>query len=213
MFRTGSFTLSEKLGLTPDLLTVGKAVSDMMFPFALTMYSAAIQRRVDATWPDVAAAIRQAYGYEHGYRTAFNVLIWAESENVPARVTEAGAHFTKLLTEGLAGCPAVRSIRVHGLLIGIELETTGWLRRRLRKQLGPLYMLALRWHQPFPVLIGFCQYEPHVLKLTPPLSISPEEVRQVCATITTVLKQSPLKIILTALTALTRSWLRRRAGG
>jgi acetylornithine/succinyldiaminopimelate/putrescine aminotransferase len=210
MYRTGTFTLSEKLGLTPDLLTVGKAVSDMMFPFALTAYSAALQSRVDAACPDVIPALRQAFGYEYGYRTALNVLIRAEAEGVPPHVAQAGALFTDLLTTELAGCRAVREVRVHGLLIGIELATDGWVRRRLGKQLGPLYMLALRWHRPFPVLIGFCQYEPHVLKLTPPLSTTPEEVRHICATITTILKQSLWRIILTALTTLPRSLLRRR---
>ena len=40
MYRTGPFIFSQTLGLTPDLLLLGKATSDMMFPFALTLYSA-----------------------------------------------------------------------------------------------------------------------------------------------------------------------------
>ena len=40
MYRTGPFVLSQTFDLTPDILLLGKATSDMMFPFALTLYSA-----------------------------------------------------------------------------------------------------------------------------------------------------------------------------
>ena len=43
MYRTGPFILSQTFDLTPDLLLLGKGTSDMMFPFALTLYSAAVQ--------------------------------------------------------------------------------------------------------------------------------------------------------------------------
>ena len=35
----------------------------------------------------------------------------------------------------------------------------------------------------FPVMIGFCQYEPNVLKITPPLNSTEDELRRMCATI------------------------------
>jgi acetylornithine/succinyldiaminopimelate/putrescine aminotransferase len=210
MYRTGPFALSEKLGLTPDLLTVGKAACDMMFPFALTLYSAAIQRRLDEAQPDLVPSIRRKFGHDLGYRTVLNVLTRARTTGLAERVAEAGALFAALLKEGLAGCKAVRDVRVHGLLIGIELDTARWPRRWFRKRLGSFYLLGMLRHRPFPLLIGFCQYEPNVLKLTPPLSITPEEVRQVCATITAVLKRPFYKVLLPGLGALLKPLLRRR---
>src|SRR5262249_50507497 len=47
MYRTGPFTLCERYGITPDLLTIGKGTSDMLFPFALTQYSAAVGERLN----------------------------------------------------------------------------------------------------------------------------------------------------------------------
>jgi len=209
MFRTGPFALSEQLGLSPDLLTVGKAACDMMFPFALTLYSPAVQRRLDGSQADLPAAIRQRFGHDLGYRTVLNVLKRARDNGLAAQVTEAGARFAALLKSGLSSCKAVREIRVHGLLIGIELDTERWPRRWFRKRLGSFYLLAMLRHRPFPLLIGFCQYEPHVLKLTPPLSITPEEVRQVCETITAVLKRPFYRVLLRALGTLTKSFFRR----
>jgi 4-aminobutyrate aminotransferase-like enzyme len=209
MYRTGPFSLSQKRGLTPDLLTVGKAACDMMFPFALTLYSAALQRRLDELQPDLAGSIRRKLGHEFGYKTVLNVLTWARKTGLSSQVAKAGALFAALLKEGLASCKAVRDVRIHGLLIGIELDTARWPRRWFRKRLGSFYLLAMLRYRPFPLLMGFCQYEPNVLKLTPPLSITPEEVRRVCATITAVLKQPFYQVLLPALGALTKSFLRR----
>jgi acetylornithine/succinyldiaminopimelate/putrescine aminotransferase len=195
MYRTGPFTLSARLGLTPDLLTVGKAVCDMMFPFALTLYSAAVQERLDAAQPDCAPCLRRRFGHELGYRTVLSVLGHARETGLAERVTQAGELFAALLREGLASCRAVRDVRAHGLL---------------RKGLGSFYLVSMLRHRAFPVLIGFCQYEPNVLKLTPPLSITPTEVHQVCATIIAVLKQPFYKILLRGLGALTKPFLRRQ---
>ena len=71
----------------------------------------------------------------------------------------------------------MREVRVFGLLIGIELDTRRWPQRWLRKRLVRALSAG---HAPatndFPVLAGFCQYEPNVLKITPPLNASPDDI-------------------------------------
>jgi acetylornithine/succinyldiaminopimelate/putrescine aminotransferase len=210
MYRTGPFVRSTTVGLTPDLLTVGKGTSDMMFPIALTLYSDAVQRRLDKVQPELPRILREQHGYITGYRTVRHTLRYAEREGLEEQVAEAGALFSRLLAERLSGCKAVRDIRVFGLLIGIELATTGWPRRWLRKKLAPLYVLKMLRHSSFPLLIGYCQYEPQVLKLTPPLSITPQEVRQVCETIASTLSCPLHRLLPSSLVALARSALRRR---
>ena len=102
MYRTGPFTRSGALGLSPDLLVLGKGTSDMMFPFALTLYSAAVREKFARVAPDLPAAIRRRYGYEYGYRTVLNVLRRAEELRLAERAHESGALFARLLREGLA---------------------------------------------------------------------------------------------------------------
>lgn len=187
MCRTGPFTMSRALGLTPDLLLLGKAASDMMFPFALTLYSQRVQDALAAADSDLPAVIRRRNGYEIGYKTVLNVLRRAETLDLPTRVRDAGALFAELLTEGLASCSNVRAVRVHGLLIGIELDASRWPMRWFRKRLYSFYLYSMLRHRRFPVLVGFCQYEPNVLKITPALNVAPEQIRAVCATIIDVL--------------------------
>jgi acetylornithine/succinyldiaminopimelate/putrescine aminotransferase len=193
IYRTGPFTRSGAMGLLPDLLLLGKGTSDMMFPFALTLYSAAVKDKLDQAGSDLPTAIRQRYGYDFGYRTVLNVLQRAEDLNLSRQVHDAGALFGRLLGEALADCRAVGEVRTFGLLIGIELAPRRWLGKRLTS----LYLLSMLRHRGFPVLAGFCQTEPNVLKITPPLTITAEEIRAACATIADVLKR-PLPRVLAA---------------
>ncbi len=214
MFRTGPFTLSGAMNLMPDLLTLGKGTSDMMFPFGLVLYSAAVQEKLARANADLAQALSKRYGYELGYLTVLNVLRRAEELNLPRRVAESGEMFARLLEKSLADCPAVREVRTYGLLIGIELECGGgspscqqadwpllsdnsrgiWgvqklVRRLLRKRLFWPYLSSILRHPRYPVLMGYCQYEPNVLKLTPPLTVAEDEIRDVCGTIVEELRR------------------------
>jgi acetylornithine/succinyldiaminopimelate/putrescine aminotransferase len=189
MYRTGPFTLSGVMGMSPDLLLLGKGTSDMIFPFALLLYSATVQEKLERAGSSLPAAIRSRYGYEFGYRTVLNVLRRAEELSLSVRVAAAGEQFARLLGEGLASCKAVREVRVFGLLIGIELDATRWPQRWFRKRLYSFYLFSMLRHRRYPVLVGFCQYEPNVLKITPSLTVAPEEIRAVCATITEVLRR------------------------
>lgn len=211
LHRTGPFTRARALGLTPDLTVIGKGTSDMMFPFALVLYTAAIQQRHESLGSDLPAALRQRYHYDFGYRTVLNVLRRSPELRLAERVAEAGENFAHSLAEELRDCKAVRGVRVYGLLIGIELETHGWTRRWLKKRLFLLYLLAMLRHRRFPVLVGFCQYEPNVLKLTPALTVEPEEIRAVCATLADVLRRPVYRLVATAVGALLGSMTNRRS--
>jgi acetylornithine/succinyldiaminopimelate/putrescine aminotransferase len=205
MYRTGPFTLSRAMGLSPDLVILGKGASDMMFPCALVLYSAAIAERIERAGSNLPELVGRRHGYEFGYRTILNVLRRAEKMDLPAQVAESGALFARLLHDGLAGCAAVREVRAHGLLIGIELDAQRWPQRWFGKKLFWFYLFSMLRHRRYPVLVGFCQYEPNVLKITPPLTVEPETVREVCATIVEVLRKPFYKLAAAGLAGLVRS--------
>jgi acetylornithine/succinyldiaminopimelate/putrescine aminotransferase len=207
MYRTGSFTLSEAMGLKPDIMTLGKGASDMMVPFAVTLYSAEIFERLQAAAPELVRSLSLRCAYEHGMKTMLNVIDQAQHKGLPERVGDAAALFAKLLSEQLRDCRAVEAVRVHGLLIAVELATGGWLRRRFKKLISSFVILRLLHHRRFPLFIGYCQYESHVLKLTPPLSITPEEVEQICASLGAVLRLPLYRLFAAGLAAVARAKL------
>jgi acetylornithine/succinyldiaminopimelate/putrescine aminotransferase len=210
MYRTGPFLRCQELGVTPDLLTVGKGTSDMMFPFSVALYSERVRELLAARGSDLPEVLRRRCDYEFGYKTLLNVLDRAEEENVETQVRESGALFHRLLTENVSACRAVREVRVFGLLIGIELDARRGPRKWFKKQAGSLYALCCLRHERFPVLLGYCQYEPHVLKLTPPLSITREEVYGVCATLGHVLGTSTYRLLPSLGGALVKSFVNGR---
>lgn len=205
MYRTGSFTLSQAIDLVPDFLLLGKATTDMMFPFALTLYSARVQAMLERHGSDLADLIKRRNGYEQGYKTVLNVLRLGEKVDTPRQVAEAAELFTQLLKAGLGSSKVVRDVRVFGLLIGIELDTRRWPHRWLHKLLSSFYLFSMLRHANFPVLAGFCQSEPNVLKITPPLNASPGEIRQACATIVDVLNRPLGKVLAAGLAGLIHS--------
>ena len=196
MFRTGPFVRSTDICLNPDLVTIGKAVSDMMFPFGMTLFSEAVRERLQSRGSDLLETLRSRYEYDFGYRTMLSTLRRAEQNNLEQVVRERGQQFSDLLADQLQSSRYVKNVRNFGLLLGIELDagrrTFSWLSRLLPR----LYLLGLLKHKTFPLLMGFCQYEPHVLKLTPPLSVTEQEVAQICSTIGAVLRQSPTRLAL-----------------
>jgi acetylornithine/succinyldiaminopimelate/putrescine aminotransferase len=210
MFRTGPFTRSQALGIRPDLLTLGKGTSDMMFPFSLTLFSDSVRDKLNAHRPGFLEDVGRKYGYEFGYKTVFNSLTRLARIDFPDMVSRAGKMFAEQLGNELASCKLVRSVRVFGLLIAVELALEGWSRKWFRKQAPSLYLLNMLRDRSFPLLMGFCQYEPNILKLTPPLSITDEEISRVCRTITAVLKRPFYKLLPPLLGVFLNSLMRGR---
>jgi len=205
MFRTGPFVRSSQKSIQPDLLTIGKGVSDMIFPFALTLYSDTIESRLRFRKSTLAYDLCNKYSYELGYRALLNTLSRADHEHVSEQVTIAGQQFRDELVRQLKGVTLVSDIRCYGLLIGIELNCRNSLIQRLGLNAAQLYLLQMMNHASCPVLMGFCQYEPHILKFTPPLTVTENEVKAVCRTIADTLRSSTVRMLFTALSAFWRS--------
>lgn len=205
MFRTGPFVRSRHLRFQPDLLTIGKGTSDMMFPFAMTLFSDRIQYLLSQRKTELPEKMKFRAQFEVGYRSVLNTLRQAESDDLSASVEAAGQQFADSLRRHLGRLPIVRDIRVFGLLIGIELDLKNSLVKKLGLNAAQLYLAQMLNHRKFPLLMGYCQYEPHILKFTPPLSVTSEEIEQACGTIADTLASSTVQLIGTGVKALWRS--------
>jgi acetylornithine/succinyldiaminopimelate/putrescine aminotransferase len=205
VFRTGPFVRSSHTPLRPDLMTLGKGVSDMMFPFALALYSNEVADLLKRHSSTLAEQLREDFRHETAWRCLLNVLQRSGAENLSARVSEAGKQLQTSLERELDGLPLVRQTRVFGLLAGIELATDGRLLQKLGLKLPQLYLLRMLRHQRFPLLMGFCQYQPGVLKFTPPLTVTQEEVQAAAGTIGEALRTSTGRLLAIGLRAVLQS--------
>jgi hypothetical protein len=70
--------------------------------------------------------------------------------------------------------------------------------------------MSLLRQQPFPVFVGYCQYEPHVLKITPPLSITNAEVERVADTLAAVLSRPTYQLLPRFVGVLAKAFVKGR---
>jgi adenosylmethionine-8-amino-7-oxononanoate aminotransferase len=121
--RTGTLFASERCGLRPDLLAIGKGLTGGYLPMAATVAS----DRVHAAFLGPDLSDRTLY---HGHSYSGNALAAAVAlrhlqllgeRDVLANVAARAATLARLAGERLAPLPAVADVRLCGLMGGVEL--------------------------------------------------------------------------------------------
>jgi adenosylmethionine---8-amino-7-oxononanoate aminotransferase len=121
--RTGTLFASERCGLRPDLLAIGKGLTGGYLPMAATVASG----RVHAAFLGPDLSDKTLY---HGHSYSGNALAAAVAlrhlqllgeRDVVANVAARAATLVRLAGERLAPLPAVADVRLCGLMGGVEL--------------------------------------------------------------------------------------------
>ncbi len=178
--RTGTLFASEQCGLRPDLLVIGKGITAGYLPMSATVASGPV---FDAfLGPDLST--RTLY---HGHSYSGNALAaavalrhlelldaWSVLDNVQARSDE----LRQLLDDRVAPHPAVREIRLCGLMGGVELAPPAdglrWGRRVCAEAVSRGVLL-----RP----LG------DVVVLMPPLTVTSEELHRIVHALTDALDE------------------------
>lgn len=165
--RTGSLFAFEPYGAEPDLLVLGKGLGGGVFPLA-----ALIARE------ELDAAGRFSLGhFTHekspvGCAAALATLDCLKEEDLVARSRRLGERFVARLRALATRHPLVGDVRGLGLLVGVELVTAGDGRAPAAGAAEEVLYEALSRGLSFKVSGG------NVLTLTPPLTVSEEELDQ-----------------------------------
>lgn len=165
--RTGEMFAFQHAGITPDVLTLAKGLGNG-FPVATCLARGS------------AARVFQPGNHGSTFggnplacRVALTVLHILQKENIPARAGELGQKMLAGFQSALKGLKGVKSIRGHGLMLGIELE----------KPCKELVSLALERG----LLINVTAER--VVRLLPPLIISDDEAGQIVAGVSQVVRE------------------------
>ncbi|GIK56376.1 MAG: acetylornithine/succinylornithine family transaminase [Chloroflexi bacterium] len=160
--RIGTFFACEQVGITPDLICLGKAMAG-----GLPIGAVGIGGRVQNLTPGVHGS---TFGGNPLACAAANaVLAVMEAEGLHGRAAERGAYFMEQLWA--IPSPLIREVRGLGLLVGVELKIRAMEVVRGLMERGVLALTA----------------GSTVLRLTPPLVITKEEIDQVVEAIAAVL--------------------------
>jgi adenosylmethionine-8-amino-7-oxononanoate aminotransferase len=133
--RTGTLFASEQCGIRPDLMVLGKGITGGYLPMSATVASDAVFGAF--LGPDLSEKTLY-HGHSYGGNAlaaavALRHLGLVEEWDVLANVRARSDQLRKLLDERFAGDPAVKEVRLRGLMGGVELappaEGLRWGRR------------------------------------------------------------------------------------
>ena len=133
--RTGTLFACEQAGMQPDILCLGKGLTGGYLPMSATVASG---RVFDAFLGDDPGPRTLLHGHSYGGNAlaaavALRHLRLLSERDVLANVVARSSQLQSSLAARLGSSPAVRDVRVRGLLAGIELSSPGpsarWGRR------------------------------------------------------------------------------------
>jgi 4-aminobutyrate aminotransferase len=161
--KTGRFCAHEHVGVSPDVLVLGKALGGGVLPMAAVLARADLDVMADK-------AIGH-YTHEKSPVLAAAALATLDvigEENLVARAAELGEYFVARLQEMAGRLPVIGEVRAAGLLVGVELTTPDGAPAVAAAD-RVLYA-ALGRGLSLKVTMG------SVLTLSPPLTISREDL-------------------------------------
>ena len=121
--RTGSPFAAQEFGVTPDIITCAKGLTNGCVPMGAVLVSKKIY---DAFMQGPPGAIELFHGYTYSAHpiacaAGLATLAIYENEQLLTRAKQIGAVFENAV-HGLKGLPHVIDVRNYGLVAGIELE-------------------------------------------------------------------------------------------
>jgi acetylornithine/succinyldiaminopimelate/putrescine aminotransferase len=181
--RTGTFFCHEQFGITPDIITVSKALSGGYVPVGAMLCSAAVSDRVFSSM-DRAVVHSSTFSMNQLAMVAGLATLQAfDDEDILDRVRRTGKAFTKALAPLVERHEFLHEVRGRGLMIGLVFgdPETPALRRRFRmvETLRPALfsqMIVVPMFQRHRILTQVAADNVNVVKLLPPLIAGDDEV-------------------------------------
>jgi 4-aminobutyrate aminotransferase len=176
--RTGTMFTCENFGVVPDILVLGKGLGGGIFPLAAVIAREGLD----------AAGDRALGHYTHeknpvACAAALATIEYIETQNLPAHARELGHYALVRMTEMMRRHALIGDVRGLGLLLGMELVKDRATKERASDQAEAVMYSALSKGLSFKLTMG------NILTLTPPLTITQDEMDQALAIIETCLDE------------------------
>ncbi len=183
MGRSGTFHCHEQFGITPDIITVSKALSGGYVPVGAMLCSAEVS---DAVFSSMDRAVVHSSTFSQNQLAmvaGLATLAAFDDEDILDRVQRTGKAFTKALQPLVDRYEFLHEVRGMGLMIGLVFgePTTPALRRRyrlveaLRSALFSQMIVVPLFHR-HRILTQVAADNMNVVKLLPPLIAGDDEV-------------------------------------
>jgi ornithine--oxo-acid transaminase len=193
MYRTGSFLAAQHFCLSPDMVVLAKALSGGLIPIGAVLMTDEVYRSV---FNSLKRAIVHTSTYSENslaMRAGLATLDVLEGERLGERAARLGDELRARLREVLSKYEMFKDVRGLGMLSGIEFQAPSRLGLRLPfeafRQIHPGMfgqMLVMRLFHDEQILTQICGNNFMVLKVAPPLVVSPEQIERFVTSVSRV---------------------------
>jgi ornithine--oxo-acid transaminase len=182
MFRTGPFLASHHFGISPDIVVLAKALSGGLVPVSAVLMSDEVHHSVFTSFKRSIVHASTFSENSLSMRAGLATLDVLESENLGDRAAAIGADLQQRLSAALHNYEMIEQVRGKGLLLGIEFKAPRRLALRAPFEafakihpamFGQILVMRL-FRKGF--LTQICGNDFMVLKVAPPLVVTPEQV-------------------------------------
>jgi diaminobutyrate-2-oxoglutarate transaminase len=165
MGRTGEWFASDHAGITPDAMTVGKAVGGVGLPLSATVY----REELDTWGPSAHAGTFR--GHAPAMVAGTRAIEYIDEYDLLDRATRVGSYLQDRLREMQQHCPSLVDVRGRGLLVGAEFRDADG--SPLPDIVESIQTRCLQRG----LVVWTAGIEGHVLRLLPPLVLTDEQAR------------------------------------
>jgi diaminobutyrate-2-oxoglutarate transaminase len=176
--RTGKMYAFDHSGVTPDVLVLSKAIGGGL-PLSVIIY----RKELDLWNPGAHSGTFR--GNQLAMAAGLATLGYLRENDVASNAARMGLRFREQLSDLQIRSSLIGEIRGQGLMIGVEIVDTRMMDRLGRPTGDPVTAKRLQ-RECFDrgVILELGGRNGAVVRLLPPLNITPEQVDKVCAVFT-----------------------------
>jgi ornithine--oxo-acid transaminase len=185
MFRTGPFLASHHFGISPDIVILAKALSGGLVPVSAVLMSDAVHGSVFSSFKRSIVHASTFSENSLSMRVGLATLDVLEGEKLGDGAAQLGMELKQELTDALSGYEMVKEVRGKGLLLGIEFTAPRRLALRAPfKTFAKIHpamfgqIVVMRLFRNAGILTQICGNDFMVLKVAPPLVVSPTQITE-----------------------------------
>ena len=185
MFRTGPFLASHHFGISPDIVILAKALSGGLVPVSAVLMSDAVHGSVFSSFKRSIVHASTFSENSLSMRVGLATLDVLEGEKLGDGAAQLGMELKQQLTDALSGYEMVKEVRGKGLLLGIEFTAPRRLALRAPfetfAKIHPAMfgqIVVMRLFRNAGILTQICGNDFMVLKVAPPLVVSPTQITE-----------------------------------
>lgn len=172
--RTGRMFAMEHDGAEPDIVTLSKSLGAGVMPISVSVTTAAIWEKAFGSREKFDLTISTFGGNAAACAAALKTIEIMRRDAIPERARVLGDHARNRLEELKPKHKLIREIRGRGLMLGIELETSGPFSGTMEQNLSIMVMTELL--HKHRILMAYCDFDPKVLRFMPPLTVTSGQI-------------------------------------